>query len=230
LVSFLGLYAIEKMPEKLKKYEVDFHIDNKEFPQKSDLEQKNKANFTYFFKQRMGDLVRVCKQKVRNIKGKQSEEFLVFYGKNEPPKYLNGLIEEYKSHGYKKLDLAVFKSIRKKINVEVDCTMFKSEDVWYIAIPLEQSNLDLEDIIGSDCNPYENRHNMGPDEILNSHQTVQNLDDFNDWFYNKSDYRKRVTLKKFIAKNKNKVQYKEEIAIAKRLLKSETIEWKKDLP
>jgi hypothetical protein len=39
-------------------------------------------------------------------------------------------------------------------------------------------------------------------------------------FNKKSNFRKRVTLRKFIAKNKNRVQYKEEIATAKKLLRS----------
>lgn len=51
-------------------------------------------------------------------------------------------------------------------------------------------------------------------------KSEKDLDFFHNNFYKKSDYRKRVVLQTFIAKNKNVVHYKEEIKTAKKLLMS----------
>jgi hypothetical protein len=218
LVSFLGLYALEKNKKKKAEFAEVFERKWYKEPEQKDFDQKNKANFTFFFKQRMEDLVRVCRQKVRNIKGQSSEEYQVFSSKNEPPK--NGdvkiLLRNYEELGYKKVDFAIFKSIRKKAGVNHDATIFKFENTWYVAIALEQKNLELEDIVGSILNPYENEHNMQPDDIYMEKES----NDLSKLFNKRSAYRKKVTLRNFIAKYQFKRQYKEEIATAKKLLKS----------
>lgn len=237
LVSFLGLYSLDMAKDKKKTWITNFLIDKKREPDEKDYEQKNKANFTLFFKQRMEDLVRVCRQKSRNIQGKLSEEYVIFCGKNEPPKYPRSLLKNYEELGYKKIDFSIFKSIRKKSNVNHDATIFQFGDLWYVALALEQKNLEIEDFISSESNPYENRHNMCPEELYSSlpinsqgwnfsadehpmTKSEKDLDFFHNNFYKKSDYRKRVVLQTFIAKNKNVVHYKEEIKTAKKLLMS----------
>lgn len=215
LVSFLGLYSLESNDKKKEEY-ID-RIKRHEFrtPDQKDFDQKNKANFTMFFKQRMEDLVRVCRQKSRNIKGQSSEEHVVFCGKDGPPRYPRRLLKNYEDLGYKKICFSIFKSIRKKAKVEHDATMFEFDGSWYVAIALEQKSLDIDDIVGSESNPYENAHNMQPDDIFIEKES----EGLHKMFNNKSNYRKRVTLRKFVAKNQNKSQYREEVATAKKLLK-----------
>lgn len=215
LTSFLGLYSLEKMDTKRLEWLEKF--EKYEFRQAGpeDFDQKNKANFTLFFKQRMEELVRICRQKVRNIKGQPSEEFLVFCGKTKPPRYTRALLKDHERLDYKKVDFSVFRTIRKRSGVSNDSLIFQFDGLWYVAVTLEQKNLELEDIIGSGSNPYENSHNMRPDELLEEKQSEGLCAGFNK----KSSYRKRVTLRNFIAKNQNNRQYKEEIATAKRLLK-----------
>jgi hypothetical protein len=216
LVSFLGLYALDKQADKNKKFIVKYLIDKDREPTLEEFEQKNKANFTCFFKQRMEDLVRVCRQKVRNIKGQPSEEYQVFCGPTKPPKYPRKLLKDYHELGYKKVDFAVFKSIRKKASVNVDATVFEFNQLWYVAIALEQKNLELEDIIGSGNDPYENVHNMQPDELYKEKQ----YDEFEAIFDKKSSHKKALVLRKFVAKNRNNRHYEEEVATARKLLRS----------
>jgi len=238
LVSFLGLYALEQMEEKKKDFADKFSRYNYRDPEEKDFDQKNKANFTMFFKQRMEDLVRVCRQKVRNIKGQSSEEYLVFCGTTYP-KYPRRLLKNYEDLGYKKVDFAVFKSIRKKAGVEHDATAFEFNGIWYVAIALEQKGLELEDIVNSETNPYNSRHNMQPDELFanlpikgpqwsrcdESGENVVTKDEseteqFSKLFGRRSNHRKKAALRNFIAKNKNNRQYKEEILTAKKILRS----------
>lgn len=216
LVSFIGIYSLEEKDSKKKEFAEKFEKANYKEAEEKDFIQKNKANFTFFFKQRMEDLVRICRQKVRNIKGQPSKDYSVFYSKEKPPKFLYKLLKDYESLGYKKLDFSIFKSIRKKANVNHDATMFEFDGFWYVAIALEQKSLELEDIVGAGCNPYENYHNMQPDELYREKE-IKSLSSI---FNKKSVYKKKMTLQNFIAKNQNKAQYKEEMNTAKRLLRS----------
>ncbi len=215
LVSFLGLYSLESNKKKKKEFVLKYVIDKNREPTKAEIEQKNKANFTCFFKQRMEDAVRVCRQKVRNVKGQPSEEYQVFCGENEPPKHTRTLLKDYDKVGYRKIDFSVFKSIRKKADVNHDATMFKFDGLWYVAISLDQRSLELHDIVGGGYDPYDNVHNMQPDELFLEKES----DTLCDLFNNRSNYRKRVTLQNFIANHKNIRQYREEIATAQKLLR-----------
>jgi hypothetical protein len=216
LVSFLGLYSLDSAERKKKKFVVNSLIDKEREPTLEEFDQKNKANFTCFFKQRMEDLVRVCRQKARNIKGQPSEEYQVFTGKEKPPKYIQKLLKDYHDFGYKKVDFAVFKSIRKKASVNADATIFEFDGNWYVAIALEQKNLELEDIVGSGNDPYENVHNMQPDELYKEKE----YGEFEAIFDKKNSHKKALVLRKFVAKNRNNRHYEEEVATARRLLKS----------
>lgn len=220
LVSFLGLYSLDHLKEKFAEWELKFWINESKQPQEKDVLQKNKANFTMFFKQRMEDLVRVCRQKVRNIRGVASEEFQIFCGKSMPPKNPRSILRNFVELGYKKIDFAVFKSIRKKADVDHDATAFKFDDTWYIAVSIDPKGLELNDLMGSEYNPYNNLHNSQPDKIFEERELQQNLSVFESAFNKKSKMRKKVTLRNFIAKNKKVRQYKEEVRMAKKLLKS----------
>lgn len=164
----------------------------------------------------MEDLVRVCRQKVRNIKGKNPEEFAVFCGTENPPKNPKQLLKNHLDFNYKKIDFSIFKSIRKKANVNYDSTMFKFDGLWYVAIALEQTPLEIDDFITSESNPYENFHNMRPDELYEEKESEIECSSF----FQRSNYRQKITLKRFIAKNRRNGQYKEEVSTARKLLRS----------
>ncbi len=215
LVSFLGLYALDRTPDKKAAFVETFAWKNYKDPEEKDFDNKNKATFTSFFKQRMEDLVRVCRQKVRNIKGQPSEEYLVFCGPNKPPKFHKKILRQHAELGYRKVDFAVFKAIRKKADVNHDATIFEFSGLWYVAIALEQKALSIEDIVGSESDPYQNLHNLQPDDILKEKQ----FKGFTDTYNAKPANKKIKIIRKFIAKNKNNRQYREEITIAKKILK-----------
>ena len=196
LVSFLGLYSLEKMESKKKEFaDNTLRYKYREATQ-ADFDQKNRANFTLFFKQRMEDLVRVCRQKVRNIKGKNPEEFAVFCGTENPPKNPKQLLKNHLDFNYKKIDFSIFKSIRKKANVNYDSTMFKFDGLWYVAIALEQTPLEIDDFITSESNPYENFHNMRPDELYEEKESEIECSSF----FQRSNYRQKDNFKKIHCK------------------------------
>lgn len=218
LVSFLGLFAIDKMSQKYEEFVATFKAKNGKRPNKSDLLSKNRAILTMFLKQRMEDVVRICRQKAKNIRGMPVEKFNVFYGKKRPPKIHRLLLEDHEQFGYKKLDLATFRSIKKKVKPEND-KPFKFAGNWYVSVPLEHKKLDIVDFSGAGLSPYDNIHNMNPEQLLFHKQEETHIDDKMLEFKNSSEDKKALIVKDFIDKNENNLHYKEEIILAKQFLK-----------
>lgn len=218
LVSFLGLFSLQKMPDKYKEFIKVFKNIQEKAPETEDILDKNQANFTLFLKQRMEDVVRVCRQKARNIKGLPYEECYHYYGPNEPPKNLRDLIKNYEKLGFRKLDSAVFKTIKKKAGL-VHTSIFDFAGNYYIAVPIEKISLSLKDFAGADMDPYDSLHNMTPEDIYFTSEDVEVWKQRKEEFNGKPNSAKAIIIRNFIKKNKNKNGFEDEIKTAKRLLK-----------
>jgi hypothetical protein len=221
LVNFIGLFEFSDS-KNIEKYE-DFCIlykrKNNESPSLIDIQDKNKANLTMFMKQRMEDLVRICRQKAKNIKGVQVDEYIPFYGPKPPPDELYKLLEDNEAHGFKKLDNVAFKAIKKKTKAKIG-EAFQFAGSWYIAVPLESRNLTVLDFAGAGIDPFESSHNMNPEQILQEKQKQIRFDKEEEIFQNSSNEEKAKTILNFIENNENNPDFEEEIAIAKKYLRS----------
>ena len=215
LVSFLGLYDLDQ--NAVKKAEFDDVFERKNFrkPNDADYLQKNRANFSIFLKQRMEDLVRVCRQKSRNIRGQLSEEYFVFFGRNKPPKNHREILTNHRELDFHKLDFSIFKSIRKKADISTECDTFYFNSVWYVAIPVENKSLAIDDLVNSNYNPYENDHTRKPDDLIIEKESARLYEEYES----KSDIKKALILKKFVSRNKKDKNFTKEVALARRLLR-----------
>jgi len=212
LISFLGLYALECNPKKL----ADFRKSPK---RNTSVLDKNKANFTCFIKQRLNDLVRVCKQKAKNIKGVVAEEFVVFRGTKRPPKDIEDLLENHDRYGYSPLTTTAFKTIKKRMHNKQEGPIYLDNKVWYVCVPIRKKNLNFTDFTCNNYNPYDNLHNMTPEEVF---EKAEGSDWDGKWLkFNAISNDERIDiLKNFITKNQGNPTYKEELKTAKRFLES----------
>lgn len=218
LVSFLGLFSLEKMPEKYNEFVGIFEKYEDHKPKKSDILNKNQSSFTLFLKQRMEDLIRICRQKARNIKGVPAEGFFYYFGPTLPPRNLSDLVKNYERLGFKKIDAAVYKSIKKRAGVYEDST-FLFDEKYYIAVPIEKKSLTEEDLNGAGMSPRDTLHNMNPEEIYFNLEDTQVWEKRQDEFDGKSSNAKANIIKRFIKKNKSNTSFREEIKVARQLLK-----------
>jgi len=218
LVNFLGLFALEKSSEKLENFVCSFLRKTSKEPTELDVLNKNKANFTMFLKQRMEDVVRVCRQKSKNVKGIPVQENYVFVGPKQPPKFLRELLVDHEKYGFRKLHLALFRAIKKKAKTKE--SVFKFEDMWYVAVPLEKRTLNLNDFAGADMDPYDNIHNMNPEQLYSSQKSDMYWKTQKETFDSSSKTRKMRLIRAFIRNNKNSTIFLEEIKTAKKVLKS----------
>ncbi len=217
LISFLGLFALERNPKKLADFKRNFRSRNSIICSKEDILNKNQANFTCFLKQRLDDMVRVCKQKAKNIKGVVAEDFVVFRGTKKPPKDIEDLLENHEAYGYSPLTTTAFKTIKKRMNGKQEGPVYIDNNTWYVCVPIRKKNLNFTDFTCNNYNPYDNLHNMTPEEVLEKREA-------SDWdgkwlMFNLAQNNERAELiKSFIDKNQGNPKLKEELKTAKRFL------------
>jgi hypothetical protein len=231
LVSFLGLYSF-RVPEKLREFVVAQVIKTGKLPPAWVQDAKNKANLTLFLKQRMQDVVRICQQKARNIKGQPTEEFYVFYGPKRPPKNPRELIDNYEKMGFRKLDIASFKTIRKRVmklddedaitktgNQEKPFEILKFAGSYYISVPLDHRDLTVHDFAGADMDPYDSIHNKNPEQLYLEQADQEQFEEKKANFDSQSTKRKETIIRHFIRKHKGDPRFKEELQTARKFLK-----------
>lgn len=218
LVSFLGLFSLEKMPSKYKEFVKVFKNIQEKAPKDRDILDKNQANFTLFLKQRMQDVVRVCLQKARNIKGIPHEECRYYYGPKKPPKRLRELLKDHEKYGFKKIDPAVFKTIKKKAGL-VHTSLFDFGGNYYVALSVERRALRLEDFSGAGLDPRDSLHNMTPEDIYFNMEDAEVWKKQKEEFGSKPNNIKADVIRDFIKKNKYNKEFSEELKTARKLLK-----------
>lgn len=216
LVSFLGLFAVEADDQRQADFEDLFLRKNAKEPNEKDILNRNLATFTMFLKQRFEDVTRICRQKARNIKGTITEEYHVFYGLKKPNKDKETMLKHYSNLGYKKLDLAAFRTIRKKSGEKM--SQFKYEGLWYICIPIRHKVLSLEDLDGADMNPHDALHNMNPEQLLLQIEENKEFEDKKLKFDSASVEERARIIKQFIKKNKKNGAFASELETAKKML------------
>ena len=217
LVSFLGLFALERNPKKLADFKRLFKGRNSIKCTENDILDKNKANFTCFLKQRLDDMVRVCKQKAKNIKGVVAEEFVVFRGTKTPPKDIEDLLENHEKYDFSPMTTTAFKTVKKRMKNRQEGPVYLDGKTWYVCVPVRKKMLNLIDFTCNNYNPYDNLHNMTPEEVF---EKAEGSDWDGKWLrFNTISNDERVEIvKNFVVNNQGNPRLKEELKTAKRFL------------
>jgi len=219
LVSYMNLFSINSSEDRTEKFKDTFFNIKGYPPNFKEIQGKDFADFTSFLRQRFEDLIRVCRQKGRNIKGCSVEEYLTYKGPNSPPDNQRDLIDHYERYGFKKIDQATFRTARKRAHP--DSNVFEFNGFWYVAVlNTEQRNLEIEDLAGAGLDPYDNIHNMTPEQFLSKKLGESNLKTLKEQFDGYSKEMKINTIKTFILKNSREDKFASEIATAYKLLES----------
>lgn len=221
LVSFIGLFALERKPDKYLTFVNAHEIKYGKTPLEADLLIKNRANFTMFLKQRFAEVVRISRQKIKNIKGFKANEYDVYYGTTYPPAILSDLVDHHEKFGYKRLDIAVYKTLRKKARAG-NSASFEFKGVYYVTVPREHPILDISDFNGANMDPYDNVHNISPDRIYFDREQERDWAVKQEEFTSLESTQKASLLTQFIAEHDNKPTYRDELKAARKLLKEIT--------
>lgn len=219
LTSFLGLYTLERMDQKYSEF-VDISVKKtSKTPSSDDILNKNKANMTIFMKQRMENVVRICRQKARNIKGIKTEEFQAFYGPQKPPTESEILLEDWSDYGFKKIDMAAFKTIKRRAQRKNE-EPFQFAGSWYVQVPLDHRPLNVTDFSGAGYDPHDNICNKNPEQLLLERTKEDEFQKYRKAFRGFSKEQKAKLIGEFIEKNRENPVFVKELLIAERLYKN----------
>ena len=217
LAPFLQMFAIEVDKVKFDKFVDAFCDKNHVLPTEKDILDKNKAIFTIILKQRMETLVRNCRQKVKNVRGVPMQEYHIFSGSRQIDVKNDELVVNFHKYGYKKVDLAVFRSIKKKAKPE-NPLHFNFNNTWYISIPTDYKPLELLDFSNAGLDPRDSIHNMNPEEVMSlSESTKKWRIEYKKFKRIPSSDRKDM-IKLFIENNEGNKLFEEELNTAKKIL------------
>lgn len=217
LISFLGLFQIEKDPKKFDAFVAKFLEKNSHTPVDVDILDKNKAIFTIFLKQRMEDLVRICRQKVRNVRGVPIETTHSYFGPIVPKVRNEEIHIKYEKLGLKKLDPAIFRAIKKKVKPQNDLHFFFNGN-WYITIPTNNRALEQIDFLTADQDPRDQFHNKNPEELIIMSESNKSWEWKNRKFKKIPSLEKIAMLRSFLELNQGSKIFENEIETAQKKL------------
>ena len=219
LVSYLGLFSVQHVPEKHDAFVDIFHEQHRAYPDKADFLNKEKSNFTMFLKQRYEDVIRISYLKARNIKGSLTDEYVVYFGKDAPPEEHFRLRDDNAKYGYKKLDISVFKTL-KKLMVGQTGPVYHHNGIYYVTVAVDHRTLCLTDFIMAGLDPRESAHNLNPEEFMLEAYAEKDFENKKNAFYSRSRTYRRMKIKKFIALHKDDPTYTIEVRAARKMLKT----------
>lgn len=218
LVSYLNLYAIQVKPKKFERFVITFAKKNMREPSDDEVLNKNKADFTSFLNQRMIDIVRLCTLKSSSITGKQMVEYFPYFGPNPPKRLDASLIGKYEKIGYKRIDRIGYRAAKNKANIKEDKPFWYNGN-WYFVIYNEKTPLTQDDLTVSDANPFDNAHQLNPEQYMAQDAETKRWHRKLLQFEGDSvDNRVRL-ITNFITSKKLDPKYAEEIKTARKILK-----------
>lgn len=217
LISYLGLFRIEKDETKYASFVDKFREKNHFLPTENDVLDKNKANFTSFLKQRMEDTVRICRQKVRNVRGVPMQAYHFFFGPEVPTGTNEEIIAGHEKYSLRKVDPAIFRAIKKKAK-PFNPEQFFFNNSWYLAIPTNYRALEASDFLTADLDPRDAVHNKNPEELILMSESTKNWNREYKKFKKIPSEVKLDMIKSFIETNKGSNLFKNELKTAHRIV------------
>lgn len=221
LVTFIGLFSLQADKKKRMAFYASFKNANGRKPNEKDIEQANIRLFFKFLKQRMEDLVRICKQKSAYITGKQYDSFEVFSSNFEPTKdqvvflkHIGSCSTEYIPMGFRKVSNYSFKKIDKSEN-SVKNNVYFLDGLWYVKVTRSNSRITKEDLECSIFGNSESIHLKDPETIMIDIEKEKTIDRFKTL----DSSSKIEVFKKFIKTNKNNPKMSVEVREAEKQIK-----------
>lgn len=146
-VSFFALSGLQENPDKMRLF-VARHKrqmgENSE-PSPRDIFLKEAYDLSKFLNQRIQEVAKVCKSKIKNIRGTTSIKGFFVGESNQQPSDVE-LIEDPVKYGYKKISGTDFKNMLKENNPKNKRNFVNKEGKSVRAVYLQGSILTIEDI------------------------------------------------------------------------------------
>ncbi len=218
MLGYMGLYSLrfnKKYRDRfVKKYKHRFGRK----PTEKEIYAKDKNNMINFLRQRIQHCSTLCARKARDIIVGEDRRAIFAEISNSQPAVPEQLLENYKKLGYRKVTKKEYKESKKKTRelreqMVTDKDGFKIINVEILSRGISHKDYSLL------FKKNQSRCLMSPEDIFISLENEKELEGFKIKFAGMDTVKKKRTLKRFIEKNKGDKSYKNELTLARKMLK-----------
>ena len=218
MLGYMGLYSLrfnKKYRDRfVKKYKHRFGRK----PTEKEIYAKDKNNMINFLRQRIQHCSTLCARKARDIIVGEDRRAIFAETSNSQPAVPEQLLENYKKLGYRKVTKKEYKESKKKTRelreqMVTDKDGFKIINVEILSRGISHKDYSLL------FKKNQSRCLMSPEDIFISLENEKELEGFKIKFAGMDTVKKKRTLKRFIEKNKGDKSYKNELTLARKMLK-----------
>lgn len=218
MLGFMGLYSLRFNKKKREEYIKDFKKAKGRTPTEREIYNKDKNNMINFLRQRLQHCSTLCARKARNITVGIDRRGFYAHTKDSKSASNESILENYKKLGYRKVTRKEYKECLAKAKQLGERTITDKDGFKIIDIQLLNNGISNEDYeLMLETNGGVNT--MNPEDILSAVEAEQRLANYKEIFSNMDKTSKRRKLKKFIEDNKDNRYLKEELALARKMLR-----------
>lgn len=219
MLGYMGLYSLRFKKEARDKYIHQYRKRYGRLPTEKEIYAKDKNNMINFLRQRIQHCSTICARKARSIVVGEDRRGIYAETAHSKPAVDEVLLTDYSKLGYRKVTKAEYKEAKEAARKRMEQTVtdkdgFKIRYVEILSKTMSQNDYSLL------FNDSTNQFLADPESFCISLEDNMELEKYRNKFTNMEESKKRRTLRRFIEKNRGDKTLKSELALARKMLKT----------
>lgn len=220
MVGYMGLYSIERNNKVQVKFEDFFIKKENRKPTIEETKNKERVNLISFLRQRLQHASVLCSRKARNITVGRDIRAAYAVTKDSVKASEELILEDHKKLGYRKVDIKELKDIKLNARIKRIKELKDKDGFDIIEIQHLNNGIDFKDYYNLFISDHEDSFHINPEDSYILKENSVALSSFTKKFNNLTTKQKRKKLKEFILKFKDNISYKEELAVARKMIRT----------
>jgi hypothetical protein len=184
----------------------------------SEIDRADRNRLIAFLRQKLYHCSVVFARKARNIAVGAEKKGFFAETKNTRSASADLILEDHKEYGYRKVTVKEYKNIQENARKSNSADLFDKNGFKVLKVEQYNSGLKLEDA-QTLFNDNGGEFYKQPDTIMQNREEESSLEKFKLQFQKSNQEDKKKILKRFIRRNSDNKIYKDEVRLAKKLIK-----------
>jgi hypothetical protein len=220
VLSYMELYSVANNPAEKEKFTKSFIKKNGIEPVEADFKKVESNHMVNFLRQKLSHCAKVCNRKSRNIIcGKDKTRYFAFTETSVEADNAE-ILESYSNYGYRRVTLEEYKGAKEKAKILgesqlVDDDGFKIVKIENITKGID--HYDYKDVVDAEKSEIF----MDPESRIIRMEEKKITEEYRSHFNSLNKKEKNSVLENFIEQNKKNKNYKNQIKLARKLLKQD---------
>lgn len=222
VMAYMELYSIENNEEQRTRFEKKFKRLNSYFPNPADFQKEETNHMVNFLRQKLRHCATVCKRKSRNIICGSDRSKVFAYTDQSIEADPEEILSDYSKYGYRRVTKDEYNEARNRAKNLGEKQLVDGEGFKVIKIESLTkgiSSKEYRDIVES----TKSEKFLDPESRMIIEEERNNLQNYKDIFENMNSNEKSELLCEFIDKNKNNKFYKNQVKLARKILKESVL-------